>query len=173
LKISLIVQAAQPQSGQILIIAPNPQRHLRQFISEVKAILDAFKQAWLWPQRQILRCDVTLRCLYSSTSEHAFQEIWEKRLCRQPDSLTILDRPVHGGGLRFVMPPQLGDPDSAQIELKIESWLRDPKKIFVEVQFLWHQPKPAGTDFAPADRLNRADDYIKRQVHAFMMKGES
>lgn len=168
LEISLIALAKQPQLGQILIIAPQPERPLRQFVKEVEAVLDAFKEAWPWSKRQVLRCDVTLHCLYSSTSEHAFQEIWEKRLCQPPDLLAKLERQVLGGGLRFVMPPQQDESESAQIELKIESFLQNPKKVFIEVQFVWPLPKPPGDDFAPADRLNQANKYVENQVYAFM-----
>jgi hypothetical protein len=172
LEIALIGQGTQPPVGQILILAPNPNRPLSLFISEVEAILKAFNEAWPAPNRQILLCDVALRWLYQSTSDHAFQEIWEKRLHQSRELLHKLGRPVHGGGLRFVMPPQQDDPESAQIELKIESFLQDTKKIFIEIQSIWRQPKPLGSDFTPADRLNRANEYVEKQVHAFM-EGES
>ena len=173
LEIRLIAQATEPRVGQILIIAPTPERPLRHFISEVEAILQAFAQTWPSPNRQILRCDVTLRCLYQSTSKHAFQELWEERLHQPTESLSKLKRQVRGGGLRLVMPLQPGTPEPAQIELKIESFLRDTKKIFVETQLVWPEPKPPGTDFASADKLNQANDYIENEVHAFMMEGES
>jgi len=145
---------------------------LHHFISEVKAILEAFEQAWPLQNRQILRCDVTLRCLYQSTGEHAFQELWEKRLQQPRDSLGKLGK-VLGGGLRFIIPPpQAGDPESAQVELKIESFLRDTKRIFIETQLVWPEPRPPGSDFAPADKLNQANQYIENKVHAFMMEGE-
>jgi len=171
LEIRAVAQTSQPQPfGQILIIAPNPNRHLESFISEVTASLDAFNQTWPPQNRRILSCDVTLRCLYQSTSEHAFQELWEERLRQPSDSLARLERRVLGGGLRFVMPPQQGDAEPTQVEVKIESFLRDTKKIFIETQFTWPAPKPLGVDFDPAVRLNQTDEYIQNQVHAFMME---
>jgi len=170
LEIRATAQISQPQPfGQILIIAPTPNRPLEHFVSEVVAVLEAFNQTWSPQNRRILSCDVTLRCLYQSTSEHAFQELWEERLGQPPDSLAKLERRVLGGGLRFVMPPQQDDAELTQIEVKIESFLRDTKKIFIETQFTWPSPKPPGPDFAPAARLSQANEYIKNQVHAFMM----
>jgi hypothetical protein len=171
--IQMIVQAARPNIGQVLIVAPTSQQPLQQFINEVGAALDAFEQAWPSPNRQILACDVTLRCLYESTSDHAFQEIWEKRLSQPPDSLKALNRNVLGGGLRFVMPPQAGDPEPVQIELKIESFLRNTKKVFIETQFLWPGPKPPGAAFSPEDRLRQVNEYIEKHVHAFMRGDDS
>ena len=173
LEIRTIAQTSQPQPfGQILVIAPTPNRRLENFISEVAAVLEAFDQTWPSQNRRILSCDVTLRCLYQSTSEHAFQELWEERLHQPPGSLAKLERRVLGGGLRFVMPPQPGDPEPTQVEVKIESFLRDTKKIFIETQFTWPAPKPPGSDFASAARLNQANEYIENQVHAFMIKDE-
>jgi hypothetical protein len=173
LEINLIAQSIQPPIGQILIVAPHPERPLRQFVKEVEAVLKAFDEAWPAVNRQIVSCDVALRCLYSSTCEHAFQEIWEERLGQPTDLINKLGRRVRGGGLRFVMPPQQSEPRPAQVELKIESFLQDTKKIFIEVQFLWPRSEIPGEDFASADRLNEANEYIKNQVHAFMMEDES
>jgi len=173
LEIRLIAQSTRPQVGQILIKATPPERPLRQFINEVEAILEAFKQAWPSPNRQILSCDAALECLYQSTSKHAFEELWEKRLHQPPGSLGELGRKVLGGGLRFVMPPQPNDPEPIQVEVKIESYLRDTTQIFIAIQFAWRGPKPPGTDFNPEERLNQVNQYIENQVHAFMMESES
>lgn len=169
LQISAIAQTARPQPlGQILIVAPTPNRPLDNFASETEAVLEAFDQTWVPQNRQIISCDVTIRCLYQSTSEHAFKELWEDRLLQSSASLASLERNVLGGGLRFVMPPQPRDPQPTQVEVKIESYLRDTKKIFVETQFAWPQPKPPGSDFDPRIRLDQANNYILNQVHAFM-----
>jgi hypothetical protein len=168
LEVRLIAQGAAAQAGQILVIAPNPNRPLRQFIDEVEAVLGAFSSTFPAENRQILRADATLRCLYQSTSEHAFMELWEKRLGQPKSALSILGPGIQGGGLRFVIPPQTGDPDPHQIELKIESYLRDAKMVYVEAQFLWPQRKPPGSALNPAADLNLVNDYIENQVHGFM-----
>jgi hypothetical protein len=174
LEIRVVAQISSPQPfGQILVVARQPNRPLSVFAKEVSAILEAFNRTWPSAMRQLLTCDVTLRCLYESTSEHAFKELWEERLRQPPALLGSLQRKVLGGGLRFVMPPQPGDADPAQVELKIESFLRDTSKIFVETQFVWPEPQPPGTPFNPTDRLDAVDQYILNQVAAFLMEGES
>lgn len=169
LQVRLIALAQDPQVGQILIVAPAMNRPLCQFINEGEAILTAFQQAFQ-ARRQILRCDLTLRCLYQATGTHAFAELWEERLHQSKDSLNKLGSRVLGGGLRFVIPPETDEPKSPQIELKIESYLRNTKMVFVEVQFLWPQPAPPGELFGMGQRLDMANRYIENQVHSFLME---
>jgi hypothetical protein len=173
LEMRVAVQISQPQPfGQILIIAPHPNRRLENFISETEAVLNAFVKNWPSASRQILSCDVALRCLYESTSRHAFEELWERRLGQPSESLGVFRRKVLGGGLRFVMPPQPGDIEPSQVEVKIESYLQDPKKVFVETQFMWPNPSPPGSPFNAADRLHEVNNFITDQVHAFLMGPE-
>jgi hypothetical protein len=159
--------AAKP-FGQLLVIAPEPNRPLENFASEVQAILDAFQETWPAQNRQIISCDVSLRCLYPSTSRHAFAEIWEERLGQSPGPLQKLGRQVLGGGLRFVLSPQPGDPEPTRVEVKIESYLQDTKMVFVETQFIWPEPRPPGSAFDPVGKLQRADQYLLNEVQAFM-----
>lgn len=166
LQIRVIANANTPV-GQLLIIAPHPDRPLALFCKEVEQIIEAFKETWK-EHRQILSCDSTLRYLYASSSTHGFRELWETRLRQPEDALGAFGRPVLGGGLRFVMPPIQGQNDSAQIEVKIESYLQDHRQIFVEVDFKWHQPKLPGASFEPTERLEAVNAYLENQVIAFI-----
>lgn len=165
------VAALGPPTGQLLILAPHPQRPLSLFVREAEAVIEAFCSTWPEERRQIISCDATLRDLYEASGEHAFQELWETRLGQSRASLEILGRPVLGGGLRFVMPPQADDPDAVQMEVKIESFLRDTKKVFVETQFTWPTPRPPGAAFNPRDRLQQVDAYVDNQVVSFITGG--
>jgi len=60
------------------------------------------------------------------------------------------------------------DQRPAQIEVKIESSLRDTSKIFVETQFTWHKPTDPGDRFDARGRLQQINDYIRNQVVAFI-----
>lgn len=142
---------------------------MEYFIQEAEQVIEAFEETWPVPQRQIIRRDVSLKCLYETTGDHAFQELWEERLGQSQDSLSAFGRPVLGGGLRFVMPPQPSDP--AQVEVKIESYLIDTRKMYVETQFVWSKPMPPGASFDPRDRLTEVDAYITDQVHSFIQGG--
>jgi len=166
LNIGVIASTTQP-TGQLLIVAPHPGRTLEYFIQETEQIVEAFMATWQAPNRQVVKSDVTLRDLYETTGEHAFQELWEERLRMCAEELAILGTPVLGGGLRFVIPSQPDRP--AQIEVKIESYLRDTSKFFVETQFNWLEPRPPGELLDPRRRLNEVEGYVKEHVLPFML----
>jgi hypothetical protein len=159
-----------PQIGQIIIVTPILiGRSLDGFGAEAEDIVNVFSQAWNFPQRQILSCDATLRDLYDTTSEHAFKELWEQRLHQSQEGLNLLGRPVLGGGLRFVMPPTENEP---LIEVKIESFLRNSRKLFLEAQFTWPSPQPPGNALDPENRLCLVDNYMQNELVRFIMEGQ-
>jgi hypothetical protein len=157
-----------PSLGQLLILAPQPGCDLVLFTKEAEAIVKAFNSTWPAERRQVISSDVAFRDLFETTSEHAFQEIWEKRLGQSADTLAVLGRPVLGGGLRFVMPPQPNELEPVQIEVKIESFLRNTRKIYVETQFKWPQPKAPGEPLDPTAQLRQVDEYIETEILSFM-----
>ena len=113
------VSAQESQVGQLLIITPQPKGSLDLFIKEAEAAVQAYEFVWPAPNRQIVRADATIRDLYETTSQHAFQELWENRLGQPSQALSAFGRPIRGGGLRFVMDPVAEDLP-VQIEVKIE-----------------------------------------------------
>jgi len=157
--------------GQLLILAPHPGRDLVLFAKEAEATVKAFESTWPAEKRQLISCDATFRDLFETTSEHAFKELWEERLGQSSDVLAVLGRPVLGGGLRFVMPPQPNEPEPVQIEVKIESFLKNTRKIYVETQFKWPQPKAPGEPLNPTSRLKQVDEYIETEILSFMTGG--
>jgi len=166
--LQITVGMMEPQIGQILMVAPQPKGPIDLFVKEAEASLKAFESVWGAPNRQIIKCDATIRELYETTSEHAFQELWEDRLSQPSDALSAFERPIRGGGLRFVMDPKAGEDDPVQIEIKIESFLRDTTKIFVETQFNWLRPTEPGTPFNAHERLTLMNSYIGNQVNSFL-----
>src|SRR3972149_4808292 len=168
--LQITVAALTPQIGQLVIVAPHPERPVSYFTKEASAIVEAFNQTWPAQPKQIISCDATVRDLYETTSEHAFKELWESRLGQSLDSLGAFGRPILGGGLRFVMPSLPNEPEPAQIEVKIESFLEDVKKIFIETQFTWPQPATPNAPLDPERRLNQVNEYIEREVMRFVMQ---
>ena len=162
-----IVVSLLDQVGQILIVA-QPKRSLELFIQEAEAAIEAFKTVWPEQYRQIITSEGTIRQLYETTSEHAFQELWENRLGQPTQSLATFERPIRGGGLRFVMDPLPDDDKPTRIEIKIESFLRDTTKIFVETQFVWPKATIPGTPFNVRERLGQINSYSEKQVYAFL-----
>lgn len=170
--LQVTVTTLESQVGQFLVMAPAPKGALELFLQETEAAINAFETVWPAPNRQIIRCDATIRELYETTSQHAFQELWEKRLSQPSQSLATFGRPIRGGGLRFVMDPLPNDPDPIQIEVKIESFLRDTTKIFVETQFVWLMPTQPGAQFDSRQRLSQMNGYAENQINKFLL-GES
>ena len=164
-----ILNRGQPPVGQLLVVAPQPAGGLELFTKEVEAVGRALDSTWTGDRRQILNSDVTFRDLYEASSEHAFRELWEERLQQPAGALGVLGRPVLGGGLRFFMPPKADDAEAVHITVRIESYLKDTKKIYVETQFAWPTPLPPGVPLNPAGRLKQVDDYVEGSVVAFLL----
>lgn len=165
LQIMVVVQ--EPPIAQLIIIAPLPKTTKDLFIDEVEAVIKAYENTWPADHRVVVHSDGAIRELLEASGEydHAFQEIWEKRLNQPAESLKIFGKPIQGGGLRFVLTPIPGETDPVQIEVKIESYLQDTKKIFVETLFNWF----AQTPLKPRERIISMDAYVKDHVHKFIL----
>lgn len=147
--------------GQLLVLDSFPMRDsIDSFIAEAENAIRAFESVSSSPHRQVLSKDVALRDLYSTGEVHAFQLIWEEALGQSPERIERLGRPIHGGGLRFVMPPRPEDHEPVMIELKIESFLEDTSKLFIEAQLTWPMPTKPGSSISPTEPLRFAEDYI-------------
>lgn len=165
--LQISVLSHESQVGQLLVVTPQPKGTLDLFISEAEAAIQAYESVWQAANRQIVRADATIRMLYETTSQHAFQELWESRLGQPTQALSIFGRPVRGGGLRFVLNPVNEDMPN-QIEIKIESLLSDTTKIFVETQFTWPIPAAAGVSFQVKERIDGMKAYIDSHVEPFI-----
>lgn len=165
-----ILTTSQPV-GQLLVVSPRPEDGIEIFGRKTEAITNAFIQTW--PRsKQIVACDCTIRYLYASERQHAFEEIWEARLKQPKEALSIFEAAVGGGGLRFVMPANPGSANPAEIEVKIESYLKDPRQIYVDTQFKWPQTRQPGASFDPVERLHIVDRFIEEKVITFMTMKE-
>jgi len=151
------------QIGQILIVAPELVTPISIFTKEAEAALRAFEEVWIGQNRQIIQSDATIRELYETTSQHAFQELWENRLGQSSQGLGTFGKPIRGGGLRFVMDPTEEDP--VQAEIKIESYLQDTSKIFIETQFVWVKQS---ADFHVNEHLEAMNEFINQKVLKFI-----
>ncbi len=163
--LQIMVGEAGPQVGQIVIAASQPNRSLEVFTKEAQAVCRSFTKTW--PGKyQIIHRDVTIRSLYPTEGEHAFEYLWEGMLGQTGKKISILNRRVLGGGLRVVMPPE--NPEDAVIEIKIESFFEDPQKIFIETQFTWGNPLPPTDNIDPAGILELVEEYGTEEVLNFL-----
>jgi len=166
--LQITVSSLDSQVGQLLILTPQPKGSLDLFVQEAEAAIQAYESVWTAPTRQIIHADATIRQLYETTSQHAFQELWESRLGQSSQALSAFGRPIRGGGLRFVMDPVAEDLP-AQIEVKIESFLLDTTKIFVEIQFTWPIPSIPQSPFNVRERIGNMNSYIEANVQPFIL----
>lgn len=169
----LLVKIASlgPRVSNLSISSEKPAHILDFFAREADTVCICFHEIWLNKPTQILQCGVTIRHLYSC-DEHAFKYLWEDRLGQDPQDFSYLGkRPVLGGGLRLIMPP-IKEPDPVQIEIKIESFLQELKKIFIETVFVWPQPRllPQNEKFDTANRLTKVEKYATSRVWEFLTR---
>jgi hypothetical protein len=167
----------QQQLGQLLIVAAtDPQSSAveagisrDQFVVEAEIICDIFRE--VWPERgQTVSRDSAVQMLLDSGADHAFQFLWEERLGQPQGSLGVFERPVLGGGLRLVMPaqPELEDPN--MLEVKVESFLRNPRLVYVDATIRWPKPQPA--ELSPAALVDAAIEFIENRVIPFIKMGQ-
>ena len=161
-----------PPIGQVMVTSEWMEQSLEAFTDEASIVYDAVFE--VWPSaKQVLSRDATIRQLYDAGGLPAFKYIWERRLGQQEEQLKFLGRAVSGGGFRLVMPPEPTASDPVQGEIKIESFLRDPRKLFVEVTLAWPKPVPPTERFDPKQVLGEVESFANGDVREFLMlKGE-
>lgn len=168
------VASVGPGVSNVLVTSERPICSLEFFIEEATAIYEAYRRTWIENKPcQIIRCDATIRHLYSCT-EHAFKYLWEVRLGQREDDFKYLGgKPILGGGLRLVI-PATKDPDPVHIEIKIESFFEATEELFIETQFVWPQPRllPVNNGFDPGERLTSVEQYATNEVCDFLLKPE-
>jgi len=166
-----------PDVSNVLVTSGKPGYNLELFIEEATEIYDAYRQTWIENKPcQIVRCDATIRHLYSCT-EHAFKYLWETRLGQKEIDFKYLGgRPILGGGLRLVLPatilPATKGSDPVHIEIKVESFFEETKEMLIESQFLWPQPRllQVNEKFDPGRRLKSVEQYAIKEVCDFILK---
>jgi hypothetical protein len=167
LKLSLGVVG--PQVAQILLSAEDPVSDLILFEKEFDSVCRAYVSVWQQPLQLLLR-DATLTCLYACDDcDHSFKYLWQHLLGQEGSEFGQLGKPILGGGLRFVMPPTPDEkPEPTTVEVKVESFLRDTSKLFVQTQFVW--PQPTGSEFfgKSHELLQRIEDYVDKKVIPFI-----
>ncbi len=165
------IGAIGPQVSEIRISTPErPSYTLELFCQEAEAVCQAYTKTWAAPQFQLLQSDAAIRHLYSCDC-HAFEYLWEHRLGQQSSDFQYLDgRPVLGGGLRLVLPRTQELKDN--VEIKIESFLNESQKLFIETLFVWPEPQVVSNaqEFSAAKRLQVVDAFACNQVCKFVLK---
>jgi len=169
------IASVGPRVSSISISSEKPQHTLEMFVKEAEAVCEAYYQLWLGQDFQILQCAAKIRHLYGC-EDHAFKFLWEDRLGQKKEDFGFLGkRNVLGGGLRLVMPPLKDEAEPVQIEVKIESFFAESKKMFVETFLLWPRPRviEAHRRFDVRLRMQSAEDYAAGEVCDFILRKKS
>lgn len=170
------IESLGPQVISLQIAANNPQYEREMFSRDAEAVTQAFLKTWPAEHYQILTVNSKIHHLYSAQT-HAFQYIWEERLGQTPEDFRLLGgRPVAGGGLRLVMPPhavQGAEPTS--IDLRVESFLREPNKVFIETAFTWPKPRVISTEqgFEPQRHIEETERFAAEEVWNFLTRQQA
>lgn len=170
-QLQIKIESPGPQVTTVQIISQNPQYDLGMFCRDAEAVTTAFQQTWPADHYQILTSTGKIHHLYSSQT-HAFKYLWEERLGQNPADFKALgSRPVAGGGLRLLMPPHsVEGAEPVSIELRIESFLRETNKLFIETVFTWPRPKVINGDqgFEPELAMDAVEQFAANEVWNFI-----
>lgn len=167
----VVIESNGPQVCSLHAVSQNPTCDLSIFTMDAAAVCSAFMQTWTAEQYQVVRQAAKIHHLYSCNT-HAFGYLWEKRLGQSPGDFKALgDRPVAGGGLRLVMPPaNIEGQEPNSIEVRIESFMRETNKLFIETAIVW--PKPTviqkGEKLDPQALMQQTEDYATNEVWNFL-----
>ncbi|WP_146663252.1 hypothetical protein [Anaerohalosphaera lusitana] len=170
------LEANGPQVSSINVFAQKPTYDLSLFIRDADVVFSAYRETWRAEQYQVIRKDAKIQHLYSCT-EHAFKYIWERRLGQSPGDFSSLGgRPVAGGGLRLILPPHKKEGEETHsAEIRIESFLRDTRSLFVETGFVWPTPQTIKKDdsFDVDKQMNFVEHYATNEVWQFLSEQET
>lgn len=171
--LQVTLESPAPQVHRLQIAAPNPGYDLELFCRDAEAAVAAYQQTWPLDPYQVLNSNGKIHHLYSAQG-HAFKYLWESRLGQSPEDFKQLgSRPVSGGGMRLLMPPHsVGGQEPVSIELRIESFLREPTRLLVETAFTWPRPRtvPAGQRFNPAAYMEQVETFAANDVWNFITR---
>lgn len=170
----LTIQAGTPAPpiGQVMVVSEWMEGEVDTFADDAALVYDAVFETWPG-DKQVIAKDATVRQLYDVGGKLAFEYLWEHRLGQQVAQLGFLGKHVGGGGLRLVMPPDMATDEPVQTELRIESFLADPRKLFVQVTMAWPKPDSVPSSaFAPAELLSQVKELANGDVLEFLqLKG--
>ena len=169
----VLVKMVGPQVGQLLMTSDCPEGALIVFAKEADQICKAYEKTWGTPVQFVDR-DAAIHSLFSCVAcEHSFQFLWERLLDQKVEDAQPLGHVMLGGGLRFVMPPEEDEtPEPTSREVKIETFLREPAKVFVVTHLSWPQPVNENMFNKCSELLNRVETYATNEVAGFLTHKE-
>ncbi len=111
-----------------------------------------------------------IRKLLEADKGDARQLIVESLASKAGEKLKAFgNRPIHGIGVRIFLPP-INEERNA-LNVKIESFLPDPRLVFIEVEGVFYEPLQAMDSNVLTDRLARTNDFLDKNVLHFLRGG--
>lgn len=141
-----------------------------EFADAAHEVTDAARE--VWPEMEyVLGWNTGVRTLFASSTEHSFQYLWEQRLGQDTQELSVFGRPILGGGLRLMFPPGQGEGEQYQAEVRVESFLEDVRRLYVEVNLANGAPEPINA-LNPTVLIQGTESFLNDRVIPFLLGGE-
>lgn len=126
----------------------------------------------VWPEMEfVLGWNTGVRSLFASSTEHSFQYLWEQRLGQDTQELSVFGRPILGGGLRLMFPPGQGEGEQYQAEVRVESFLEDVRRLYVEVNLASGTPEPINA-LNPTVLIQATEAFVDERLLPFLRGGD-
>jgi len=141
-------------------------------------ILSAFRENF---QPRVIAGVRVVSSFLLDTREDARSFLSETVLGFEPTKLSPLQRVVQGIGFKLVCPPFSGKlPDGQNhdvdwgVDLKVESWLRNPRYVFVEADSEWGEPCRWENDIDTSlmERIGCVASFVNENVRQFLMQSD-
>lgn len=125
----------------------------------------------VWPEMEhVLGWNTGLRALLASSTEHSFQYLWEQRLGQPTEELAAFGRPILGGGIRLVFPPGQEPTEQYQADLRVESFLEDVRRLYLELNLAAGTPAPINA-MNPTALIQTTEEFLQDRVIPFLRTG--
>lgn len=100
-----------------------------------------------------------------------------------PSRLDTIDRPIHALGIRLFFPSYAEEGDTVEgegnehnracdwdVDVRVESWISDPRKLWVEADATWDKPRQWDEDALEEvyGRLQTVSDFVKTTLRGFL-----
>ena len=114
---------------------------------------------------------VTVRLTTTPHSQKSASEFLGNRVFRvEPDQLESFGRPGSIFGFRLLFPPTAGAP---QYNVRIESYMRDPRALYIENVGTFKTPIPMGQIDTVAANIETTAEFLSSKVLPFVGQFES
>lgn len=167
--------AAEPVPVTQIVIATvvgqeSPVAAVAEFAEAAHEVTDVARD--LWPEMEyVLGWNTGVRSLFAASTEHSFQYLWEQRLGQDTQELSVFGRPILGGGLRLMFPPGQAEGDQYQAEVRVESFLEDVRRLYVELNLAHGNPEPINT-LNPTVLIQATEAFMEERLLPFLRMGE-